>query len=185
MSSTASPSPVSTRISPESPGPKAWRGPIKFFIPVVLLVLVGTVLASVLMAAPRTPPALLGASATVDGGLARIQGVIPTEVDGWAPPPSVVLADPVSDGAHRVRILLELTAMEEDGLSFDPSRYAVSALGDGTWEPVWFSPAPATARQGQTIDAVLVFELPDRAIDLTLELPGGPGLSLGEGHHRG
>jgi hypothetical protein len=75
--------------------------------------------------------------------------------------------------------------MEEDGLPFDPSVYAVSALGDGTWEPVWFSPAPGRARQGQTVDAMLVFELPDRAIDLTLELPGGPGLSLGEGHHRG
>lgn len=198
MSSTTSPDPTSTRISTElpgstspsrpasPPGSRSWWGRIRFLIPVLLLVLVGTVLASVLMAAPRTPPVLLGASASVDGGLARVQGVIPIEVDGWAPPsPSAALADPVSDGVHRVRILLELTAMEEDGLSFDPSRYAVSALGDGTWEPVWFSPAPATARQGQTIDAVLVFELPDRAIDLTLELPGGPGLSLGEGHHRG
>ncbi|WP_120150839.1 hypothetical protein [Arthrobacter cheniae] len=101
------------------------------------------------------------------------------------PSPSAAFADPAGEGAHRVRILLELTAMEEDGLSFDPSGYAVSALGDGTWEPVWFSPAPSAARQGQTIDAVLVFELPDRAIDLTLKLPGGPGLSLGEGHHRG
>ncbi|BBE22823.1 hypothetical protein MN0502_17060 [Arthrobacter sp. MN05-02] len=142
--------------------------------------------AGVLMAAPRTPPALLGASATVDGGLARIQGVLPTEVDGWAPPsPSAALAGAAGDGSHRVRILLELTAMEEDGLSFDPSRYTVSALGAGTWEAVWVAPAPSTARQGETIDAVLVFELPDRAIDLTLQLPGGPGLSLGEGHHRG
>ncbi|MDN4611584.1 hypothetical protein [Arthrobacter burdickii] len=82
-----------------------------------------------------------------------------------------------------MRILVELTAMEADGLSFDPSGYVVSALGEGTWAPVWFSPAPATAAQGQTIDATLVFELPDRAIDLTLELSGGPGLSLGEGHH--
>lgn len=74
--------------------------------------------------------------------------------------------------------------MDADGLPFDPSGYTVSALGNETWDPVWFSPAPATARQGETIDATLVFELPDRAIDLTLKLPGGPGLSLGEGHHR-
>jgi len=127
---------------------------------------------------------MLGASATVDGGLARIQGVLPVEADGWMPPsPSAALTEPPGAELHRVRILLELTAMEEGGLIFDPSRYAVSALGGGTWEPVWSFPAPATARQGETIDAVLVFELPDRAIDLTLDIPGGPGLALGSGHH--
>lgn len=174
-------------LSPTSPAqPATSRRRIRFLIPVMLLALVGAVLASVLTAAPQTPPAMLGASATVDGGLARIQGVIPTEVDGWTPPsPSNDLADPAGDGAHRVRILLELTAMEEDGLSFDPSEYVVSALGDETWEPVWSSPAPGSARQGEIVDVTLVFELPDQAIDLTLELPGGPGLSLGAGHHRG
>jgi hypothetical protein len=195
MASTTSFSPT------QSPNSTAPRRRIRFLIPVILLVLVGVVVAWVLLSAPRTPPTLLGASSPVDGGLARIQGVIPTEVDGWVPPPSSavgsavgsgvdsgvdpgVLAGPAGEGVHRVRILVELTAMEADGLVFDPSEYAVSALGEGTWEPVWFSPAPATAVQGQTIDATLVFELPDRAIDLTLDLPGGPGLSLGEGHHR-
>lgn len=159
---------------------------IAFLLPIVLLLLIGAVVASILTADPRTPPAMLGASATVDGGLARLQGVIPTEEDGWTPPtPTAALADPAGAGSHRVRILLELTVMEETGLSFDPSQYTVSALGAETWGAVWSSPAPSSARQGETIDAVLVFELPDRAIDLTLQLPGGPGLSLGEGHHRG
>ncbi len=158
----------------------------KFLVPAVLLALVGTLVFGILTAAPRTPPAMLGASASLPGGLARIHGVIPIEVDGWMPPaPSAALANPAGEELHRVRILVELTAMEPDGLSFDPSRYAVSSLGTGTWKPVWFSPAPATARQGESINATLVFELPDRAIDLTLELPGGPGLSLGAGHHRG
>lgn len=159
---------------------------MKVLVPAVLLALAGTLAASALMAAPRTPPALLGASASLDGGLARIHGVIPVETDGWLPPgPSAVLADPPGKEHHRVRILLELTATEQGGLPFDPSKYAVSALGTGKWKAVWFSPAPAVARQGESISATLVFELPDRAIDLTLELPGGPGLSLGTGHHRG
>lgn len=158
----------------------------KVLVPAILLALAAALVASVLMAAPRTPPALLGASASLDGGLARIHGVIPVEADGWLPPtPSAALATPPGEELHRVRILLELTAMEQGGLSFNPSEYAVSALGTGTWKPVWFSPAPAVARQGESINATLVFELPDRAIDLTLELPGGPGLSLGPGHHRG
>lgn len=158
----------------------------KILVPAVLLALVGILVASVLTAAPRTPPAMLGASASLDGGLARIHGVIPLEVDGWTPPtPSPALADPPGEELHRVRILLELTAMEPDGLTFDPSRYAISALGTGKWNAVWVSPAPAVARQGESINATLVFELPDRAIDLTLDLPGGPGASLGAGHHRG
>ena len=158
----------------------------KVLVPAVLLALVGSLIASVLMAAPRTPPALLGASASLNGGLARIHGVIPLEADGWKPgTPSAALADLPGDELHRVRVLLELTAMEQDGLSFDPAEYAVSALGTGQWKAVWFSPAPGVARQGESINVTLVFELPDRAIDLTLELPGGPGLSLGAGHHRG
>lgn len=157
----------------------------KFLVPAALLALVAAMLISILTAEPRTPPAMLGASGTLDGGLARINGVIPVEVDGWAPPtPSGALTAAPAGETHRVRILLELTALDKDGLSFDLSRYAVSSLGSGTWNPVWVSPDPARVRQGESINATLVYELPDRAIDLTLELPGGPGLSLGAGHHR-
>jgi hypothetical protein len=165
---------------------KALAKRTKILVPAILLAVVGILIASILTAAPRKPPAMLGASARLDGGLARIHGVIPLEADGWMPPtPSTALAAPPGDEMHRVRIFLELTATEKDGLSFDPSRYAVSALGAGEWKTVWVSPAPAEAHQGESINATLVFELPDRAIDLTLELPGGPGLSLGAGHHRG
>lgn len=158
----------------------------RLLVPVLLLAVMIGVAVGALTAPARTPPVLLGASADVDGGLARIQGVIPLEVDGWMPStPAPALSAPPGEELHRVRILLELTAMEEEGLVFDPSRYTVSALGSNSWEAVWSSPAPSKARQGETVDAVLVFELPDRAIDLTLEIPGGPGLALGPGHHRG
>ena len=158
----------------------------KVLIPAILLTLVAGLLASIVLAPPRTPPAMLGASATLDGGLARINGVIPVEADGWQPPaPSAALEGAPGAEQHRVRLLVEFTALDKDGLDFDPARYTVTSLGQGSWKPVWSSPAPATARQGETIDATLIFELPDRAIDLTLELPGGPGLALGPGHHRG
>ncbi len=158
----------------------------RFLVPAVLLAIVGILITSILMAAPRKPPAMLGASANLDGGLARIHGVIPLEADGWMPPTfSPALAEPPGVEMHRVRIMVELTAMDKNGLRFEPSQYAVSALGTGEWKAVWFSPAPTAALQGESINATLVFELPDRAIDLTLELPGGPGLSLGAGHHRG
>ncbi|MEC5179640.1 hypothetical protein [Arthrobacter sp. CG_A4] len=129
---------------------------------------------------------MLGASASLNGGLARINGVLPSDVDGWTPAAAAAaLATPPGEGLHRVRVLLELTALQQGGLSYDPSEYSVSGLGAGKWKAIWASPAPAVARQGESINATLVFELPDRAIELTLELPGGPGLSLGAGHHRG
>ncbi|MFC9773269.1 MULTISPECIES: hypothetical protein [unclassified Pseudarthrobacter] len=159
---------------------------IRVLVPLILLTLVGTLVAGIVTAAPRTPPAMLGASGSLDGGLGRINGVIPLEADGWTPPSAPAsLASPPDGEMHRVRILVELTAMEKDGISFDPSWYAVSALGTGSWKPIWATPAPALVPQGESMNATLVFELPDRAIDLTLELPGGPGLSLGAGHHRG
>ncbi|MET3922971.1 hypothetical protein [Arthrobacter sp. UYEF20] len=158
----------------------------KILVPAILLVLVGALVASLFMATPRKPPAPLGASAGVTGGLARINGVIPAEADGGMPAAaSAALASPPAEGLHRVRLLVELTALEEGGLAYDPSGYSVSGLGAGMWKALWFSPAPAGVPQGQSINATLVFELPDRAIDLTLELPGGPGLSLGAAHHRG
>jgi hypothetical protein len=95
------------------------------------------------------------------------------------------LANPAGEGLHRVRVLLELTALEKGGLSFDPSAYSISGLGTGTWKAIWSSSLPPTAAQGESINATVVFELPDRAIDLTLKLPGGQELSLGAGHHRG
>ena len=83
-------------------------------VPALLLVLVGGLVASVLLAPPRKPPAPLGASASVNGGLARINGVIPSEVDGQLPAAaSAVLVNPPAEGLHRVRILLELTALEQ------------------------------------------------------------------------
>ncbi|WP_394252970.1 hypothetical protein [Arthrobacter pityocampae] len=169
-----------------STGQRASLKRMKFLIPLLLLAVVGAVVANVLMSTSRTPPTSLGGSASVEGGLAHIQGVIPTETDGWMPPkPSTAFASPPADELHRVRILLELTVMEESGLSFDPAEYAVSTLGGETWKAVWSAPAPTQARQGETIDATLVFELPDQAIDLTLEVPDGGKLSLGPGHHRG
>ncbi|MET1087472.1 MAG: hypothetical protein ABWY04_10175 [Arthrobacter sp.] len=158
----------------------------RILVPAILLVLVGILVAGVMMTPPRNPPAMLGASASLNGGLARINGVIPVDVDAWTPAvASATLANPPGEGLHRVRIMLELTAMQDGGLSYDPSVYSVSSLGAGTWKALWFSPGAAIARQGESINATLVFDLPDRAIDLTLELPGGPGLSLGAGHHPG
>ncbi|MCX8453697.1 hypothetical protein [Paenarthrobacter ureafaciens] len=159
---------------------------IRILIPLVLLSVVGSLVASIVTAAPRTPPAMLGASGSLNGGVGRINGVIPLEADGWIPPSTAnPLTTPPTGEHHRVRILLELTAMDQGGISFDPSQYSVSGLGGGKWKPLWSSLDSARVQQGQSINPTLVFDLPDRAIELSLDLPGGPGLSLGAGHHRG
>lgn len=130
------------------------------------------------------PPALLGASDTVDGGLARIHGILPLESDGWEPPANgAALETAVPDGAHRVRVLLELTALEPDGITFRASDYFIDGLGTGEPHVIWASPSEHTAEQGETIDATLVFEIPNKALALVLSDDGDTRLSLGTDHH--
>ncbi|MEO5778682.1 MULTISPECIES: hypothetical protein [Arthrobacter] len=166
------------------PQPAAYKR-TKIVVPAILLILLAGLMAAVLTAPPRKPPVPLGASATVNGGLARVNGILPFD-NGVGGPDGVAsrFPNPPGPGLHRVRILLELTALDKGGLSYHPDDYSVSGLGTGRWTPVWFSPAPSLAAQGERINAELMFELPDRAVELTLEVTGGPGLSLGVGHHR-
>ena len=130
------------------------------------------------------PATMLGASDTVDGGLARIHGILPLELDDWEPPAnSAALDSAVPGGAHRVRVLLELTALEPDGITFRASDYFIDGLGTGEPRVVWASPSEQTAEQGGTIDATLVFEIPNEALALVLSDDGETRLSLGTDHH--
>lgn len=130
------------------------------------------------------PPVMLGASDTVDGGIARINGILPLESDGWEPPANgAALEAAVPDGAHRVRVLLELTALEPDGISFRASDYFIDGLGTGEPRVIWASPSSHAAQQGESIDATLVFEIPNQALALVLSDGGETRLSLGTEHH--
>lgn len=130
------------------------------------------------------PPVLLGASDSVDGGIARINGILPLESDGWEPPVNgAALETAVPDGAHRVRVLLELTALEPDGISFRASNYFIDGLGTGEPRVIWASPSSRAAQQGESIDATLVFEIPNQALALVLSDGGETRLSLGTEHH--
>lgn len=154
-------------------------------VPAVLLLGLGSGLAWVLSNnAEEEPSTMLGATDEIDGGLARINGIIPLETDGWAPVGDpAALAEPVAEGAHRVRILLELTALEAEGIDFRASDYAVEGLGAGEPRVIWSSPAEVTAEQGETIEAVLVFEIPNQAIALELSGADDLRLSMGTDHH--
>lgn len=168
------------RVSRRAPVPRH-----RIIVPSVLLVglLAGTtwVLTN---NAPEEPATMLGAADTVDGGLARINGILPLESDDWEPPAgSAALAEAVPDGAHRVRVLLELTALEEDGITFRASDYFIDGLGTGKPHVVWASPSDHTAEQGETIDATLVFEIPNKALALVLSDGAETRLSLGTEHH--
>jgi hypothetical protein len=130
------------------------------------------------------PAAMLGASDRVDGGIARIHGILPLETDGWVPPADgAALQTEVPDGAHRVRVLLELTALEPDGITFRASDYFIDGLGTGEPRIIWASPSEHTAEQGETIDATLIFEIPNKALALVLSDDGETRLSLGTEHH--
>lgn len=159
----------------------------RILIPAALLLgLVGGATWVMTNSVEEEPAALLGAADPVDGGLARINGILPLESDDWEPEVDVpALETAVTDGAHRVRVLLELTALEEDGITFDASDYFIDGLGTGEPRVIWASPSTHSAAQGETIDATLVFEIPNEALALVLSDGGETRLSLGTEHHTG
>ncbi|WP_051479073.1 hypothetical protein [Arthrobacter sp. H5] len=170
-------------------GPKSAKPLIRrtrwiLLVPAALLLLVGGLLTFVLTNDMDKPSTQLGATGETDGGLARIHGIIPVETDGWTPDgPAAGLSEPVQEGAHRVRVLLELTALESDGIHFTANDYSIEGLGAGTPRAIWSSPEDQTAAQGETIEATLIFEIPNQAVSLVLDGNGALRLSLGTEHH--
>ncbi len=155
-------------------------------IPLSILCLLGICLGLLVFASPGKPSTQLGASAEVPGGLASISGVIPLEKDNWRPPASADAMDVAPmEGAHRVRIVVQFTALDPDGMSIDSSGFVVDGLGTGEPRPLWAETTEEKIDQGEFAVATLVFELPDRAVELVLENDSGYRLSLGTTHHTG
>lgn len=155
-------------------------------IPLSLLGAIAVVLGYLFVTAKPEASVPLGASAVIPGGMARINGVVPLEDDGWLPPvPSDALAQPLAEGSHRVRLVVQHTALENTGINLDASKYSVRGFGGRSLHHLWSSPALAQLRQGDSVDVTMVFELPDKATTLVLEGPEGTRLSLGLAHHSG
>jgi hypothetical protein len=176
---------VSTPPDAAGPGRTGARRRRKLLlIPISLLCALGLVLGYLFLTAKPEASTPLGASAAVPGGTARINGIIPLEKDGWLPPERVqVLDEGPSAGTHRVRILVQFTALEGEGVAVDTSQFSVTGLGANSIHPLWTSPGKTQLKPGDTADATMVFELPNQAIALVLEGPGNTRLSLGLSHH--
>lgn len=173
--------------SPETaqPGtPRPRRRSKLLLIPLSLLCGLGLVLGYLFITAKPEASTPLGASAAISGGTARVNGIIPLEKDGWLPPERVqVLDEGPSAGTHRVRVLVQFTALEGGGISMDTSQFSVTGLGASNIHPLWTSPGKTQLPQGKSADATMVFELPNKAVALVLEGPGNTRLSLGLSHH--
>ena len=155
-------------------------------IPLVFLLMLAIGLGYLILTAKTKPSTQLGAPAEIAGGIAMITGIVPLEVDGWQPPmPVAVLQQEVQEGAHRVRIEVQFTAMDPGGISLDPAGFVVDGLGSGRPGPLWSSPDSTVVEEGESVSATMVFELPNKAISLVLESPTGSRLSLGKEHHAG
>lgn len=155
--------------------------------PAVFLLAILLVLGREFVSADEGPSTMLGASGSVPGGLARLNGVMPytqfAAQEGRDVPAE--LGGDVPSGAHLVIVLLEVTAMEPGGLEFDADDYVVERLGGRASQVVWASPSEAPLEQNETMQAELVFEVPDKALELTLEGAGDVRLSMGTDHHSG
>ena len=154
--------------------------------PVALLVIIGLALAYVYLTPRPDPSVPLGASASIPGGMASIGEIMPIEDDGWEPEDNDDALDGApAAGSHRVRLLVRITALEPGGVQLAARDFSISGLGSHRFRPVWESPSVADLKQGQSIGATLVFEVPDKAVALVLDGPGESRLSLGLSHHTG
>ncbi|RJT91314.1 hypothetical protein D6T64_02130 [Cryobacterium melibiosiphilum] len=121
----------------------------------------------------------------MSGGIARINGVIPLETDGWLPDgASTVLAESAGAGSHRVRIILELTALDPEGITYSADDFAITGLGSVESRLVWAYPEKAVVSQGEIMTATQVFEIPNQSIELLLQ-GADARLALGTEHHTG
>lgn len=137
-----------------------------------------------LLRPPDVPATPLGALGSLDGGLARIHGIIPLETDSWKPPePVATLKSPIASGGHRVRVLLELTASKASGVRFESTDFAVGEIVGFRAEPLWASQQSAIISLGENLQVTFIFEIPNKAIQLVLEGPGQLRLALGTAHH--
>ena len=164
-----------------APGRKRRR---RVLIPIAMLCLIGLALTYLFLAAPPESSVPLGASASIPGGMASIGEIVPVEDDGWEPDDNDDALDGApAEGSHRVRLLVQITALEPDGLRLDTGDFSISGLGREQFRPLWQSPSVADLDQGASVGATLIFEVPDRAVALVLDGPGGSRLSLGLSHH--
>ncbi|MGO4192153.1 hypothetical protein AB4Y67_10835 [Arthrobacter sp. YAF17] len=155
-------------------------------IPVAMLSLIGLTLVYLFLTARPEPSVPLGASASIPGGMASIGEIVPVEDDGWEPEDNDDALDGApAEGTHRVRLVVRITALEPGGLRLDTGDFSVSGLGREQFRPLWQAPAAADLQQGEAVAATLIFELPDKAVALVLDGPGGSRLSLGLSHHTG
>lgn len=158
-----------------------WMPPALFLLAVLLVLTHGA------LSAEKEPSTMLGASGSVPGGLARLNGVMPyseyVALERREVPAE--LESDVPSGAHQVIVLLEVTAMEPGGVEFEADDYAVDRLGGRRSPVVWASPSEASLAQGESMQAELVFEVPDKALELTFEGAGDVRLSMGTDHHSG
>jgi hypothetical protein len=178
-----------TQLEQEAPVPaQAQHSPRRhrrlMIIPLALVCVLGIAFGYLFLNAEVKSSAPMGASVDVPGGSASITGLVPLEIDGWQPPsPVAALSGQPQEGAHRVRIQVQFTALDEAGLPLDPAGFFVDGLGSGKPHPLWTSSSSMTLDQGQTVNTTMVFELPDKAIALVLEDSSGSRLSLGTEHH--
>lgn len=155
-------------------------------IPLSLLCALGLALPYLFLTAKPQPSIPLGASTFVPGGMASISEIVPLEADGWQPGEGgAALAGSPPEGSHRVRLVVQLTALDRDGVQLAASDFSVTGLGPLRAQPLWSSTPKLSLPQGKSLGATMVFEVPDKAVALVLEGPGNARLSMGLAHHSG
>ncbi|HRO93956.1 hypothetical protein [Citricoccus sp.] len=79
--------------------------------------------------------------------------------------------------------MLELTAVEPGGIDFVATDYSVQEIVGFTAGPLWASHERHRIARGETLPVTMVFEIPNKSIQLVLQGPGSARLGMGSDHH--
>lgn len=131
------------------------------------------------------PPANIGESVEVSGGLMRVDSVEPEHMASMQSKKfsasgmnmSSMGVDMVPDGYRRFTVDVSLVAQSQS-ISYAPEDFQVSAEGVKPSGPIRAQLEKGTIEAGEAVSGSLVFQVPDKAPGLKLDFDGGRSVAL-------
>lgn len=88
--------------------------------------------------------------------------------------PGMAVPDPLPEGMRRFRVGLTIVGLDGEGVAYSTEMFAVSGPGVHATRPKALGAGSGVVPPGMAASIVLLFEVPEDAIDLSLSVDGSP-----------
>lgn len=130
----------------------------------------------------EAPPARIGETVEVPGGLLRVEKVTPEkQMSGAEPAASDSSGEKMEmapEGSRRFNVDVTLASRESGGLDYSAEDFRLTGEGVKESGPVRTRLDAGTLPEGSAVSGGLVFQAPEKARDLTLSFDGGRPVAL-------